>query len=170
MKAGLKLVLEGVPYRQAAAEVGLASHQDLHREAKKLGLLNIHTKELVEDYKRIAKLSNNELERRLVEEPEGIQTRDLTILSGVSADKAARYENWGHQEAWDPSQLTSSLGQLMDKLASANLKLTARDGTQASITVRRTDSSSCPAGSLEAAEQDDAIDVTPEKVGASSGS
>jgi hypothetical protein len=46
IKAALHLVLDGTPYRDAAREVGLATHQDLHRAAKRLGLLEIHTTQL----------------------------------------------------------------------------------------------------------------------------
>jgi hypothetical protein len=57
MRKALRLVRDGVPYREAAREVGLASHEDLHRAAKRLGLLEVHTKQLVAQCQRLADLS-----------------------------------------------------------------------------------------------------------------
>jgi len=64
MKAALYDVLIGMPYRDAAREAGLASHQDLYRAAKKLGLLEIHSSKLVGGFRRLVDLTNQELERR----------------------------------------------------------------------------------------------------------
>jgi len=41
-------------------------------------------------YRRLAELSNSELERRLIEESEKIMTRDLTVISGVAADNVGQ--------------------------------------------------------------------------------
>jgi hypothetical protein len=94
IKAGLKLILDGVPYRQAAAEAGLASHQDLHRTAKRLGLPHARSPRLVEGTRRIADLPNSGVERRLTDKPKRVDTKTSAIVSGISADKAARFVGW----------------------------------------------------------------------------
>ena len=135
MKAGLKLIIEGTTYRKAAQEVGLASHQDLHRAAKKLGLLDFHTEQLIIGYKRLVALSNRELERRLTEDPGSIGTRDLTILSGVAADKTGRYESWGQRDPGDPGELAASLGHLMDRISKATLTIETSEPLNRAIDV-----------------------------------
>jgi len=69
MRAALRLVAEGTPYRDAAEQVGYRDHREVYRWAKKAGLVEVHTKRLVDSYRRIAALSNVELERRLIEAP-----------------------------------------------------------------------------------------------------
>jgi hypothetical protein len=128
IKSALHLVLDGTPYRDAAREVGLASHQDLHRAAKRLGLLEVHTTRLVEGYKRIADLSNQELERRLAESPEEISTKDLAVVSGIAADKVSAYEGWRHRNH-DPAAAAAAA---VDRLAALEGKL------KLEITVERT--------------------------------
>jgi len=122
MRKGLHLIRDGVPFRDAAREVGLASHQDLHRAAKRLGLLEVHTTRLVEGYKRIADLSNQELERRLAESPDEISTKDLAVVSGIAADKISQYENW-RTRSHDPR---ASAGAFMDRLAALEATLTIK--------------------------------------------
>jgi hypothetical protein len=112
IKAALHLLLDGVPYRDAAREVGLASHQDLHRAAKRLGLLDVHTKQLVAQCKRVADLSGAELERRLVDDPASMGVKDLAVVNGIALDKIAKYESWGRDHA-DGSNL---VGQVYDRL------------------------------------------------------
>jgi hypothetical protein len=103
-------VADGTPYRQAAEAAGYADHREVYRWAKRAGLRGVHTERLVASYKELARLSNEELERRLVEEPETISTRDLAILSGIAADKAAKYERWGqHAEPSGPNLLAELL-------------------------------------------------------------
>jgi len=128
MKAALHAVLDGVPYRDAAREVGLASHQDLHRAAKRLGLLEVHTKQLVAQCQRLADLSSSELERRLVEDPGSIGTKDLSVINGIALDKVANYEGWRHRNH-DAASLAS---QAVDRLAALEGKLTM------SVVVERT--------------------------------
>jgi hypothetical protein len=52
----------------------------------------------VAGYKRIARLSNQEIERRLEEAPADIPTKDLAVISGIASDKIARYEQWGSND------------------------------------------------------------------------
>ena len=115
MKKALALVAEGMPYRDAAKEAGYRDHREVYRWAKRAGLLAVHSEQLVAVYKRIASLSNAELERRLIEHPEDIATRDLVIVSGVAADKAAKYENWGKPQEPDRSEF---LGRMLERIQS----------------------------------------------------
>src|SRR5262245_50692578 len=116
MRAALRLVAEGTPYREAAEQAGYRDHREVYRWAKKAGLVEVHTKQLVASCKRIVALSNAELERRLIEAPEEISSKDLAVISGISADKAARYEGWGKQGDRDEAGITSPF---LDRLEAA---------------------------------------------------
>ena len=107
MKRALALVGDGTPYRDAAKQVGYRDHREVYRWSKRAGLLDVHSEQLVAAYKRISALSNAELERRLVENPEAIPTRDLAIIGGIAADKAAKYENWGRPQEQSSPNLCS---------------------------------------------------------------
>ncbi|HKE10144.1 MAG TPA: hypothetical protein VKE73_01100 [Myxococcota bacterium] len=43
--------------------------------------------------RRIVDLANHELERRVVEDPDSIATKDLAVAGGIAADKVAKYED-----------------------------------------------------------------------------
>jgi len=63
-----------------------------------------------------------ELLRRLIEEPELIQTRDLTVLTGVALDKLAKWERWdGDGEDEDRQK---RLSQMLDRLSQFSGKVT----------------------------------------------
>jgi hypothetical protein len=53
----------------------------------------VQTQQVLEQNRQIAKLANEELQQRLVERPETISDRDLTVMAGVAADKIAKLEN-----------------------------------------------------------------------------
>ena len=108
-KRALRLVLEGVSYREAATQAGLRSTADLRRHARTFGVLEAHqrvaakrkaeaeeieTRALIAGLKRLARLASGELERRLKAKPGEIQTRDLTVLAGVAIDKIRDFEDW----------------------------------------------------------------------------
>ena len=114
-------MLDGTPYRDAAREAGLASHQDLHRAAKKPGLLEIHSSQLVGGFRRLVDLTNEELERRLVEHPDEISTKDLAVVGGIATDKVAKFEGWGRDQGSSSvaSQVADRLGALGGTLAYA---------------------------------------------------
>ena len=95
MKGALALVAQGTPYREAAQAQGYADHRDVYRWAKRAGLVEVHSEQLVASFRRISELSSAEIERRLVEEPETISTKDLAVIAGISADKIAKAERWG---------------------------------------------------------------------------
>jgi hypothetical protein len=114
MKGALRLVAEGTPYRQAAEAAGYTDHREVYRWAKRAGLREIHTERLVASYKTLASLSNEELERRLVDESNTISTRDLAILSGIASDKVSRYETWGRQS--DRAEPANDFETLADRI------------------------------------------------------
>lgn len=123
MKRALARVVDGVPYREAASAEGYADHRDVYRWAKRADLLNRHTRELVAGQRRLIQLTTAELERRLLEAPDSVTTKDLAVLMGICADKVSRYENWGRQEDSNDSA-ADRWGQLMDRLAVRGAMLT----------------------------------------------
>jgi hypothetical protein len=114
-KKALRLVAEGRSYRDAAKAADLRSTAKLRAHAARFGLVDAHkaarralvareeeikTEVLIAGFRRTGLKSVRELLRRLDEEPEKIQTRDLTVLAGVSADKIRAWEgNWDHEDA-----------------------------------------------------------------------
>ena len=126
-KAALRLVAEGRSYREAAREAGLKSTADLRRHAERFGLRDTHlvvrevqkiedSKTLVRELREVAGRGAQELVRRLVEDAQGIQTRDLTVLTGVAVDKLAKWESWGEQER---DANPSGLGALLERLGAS---------------------------------------------------
>jgi len=85
--------------------------KDLHGWAKRAGLLEVHSERLVAGYKRIAHLSNQEIERRLEEAPQDVSIKDLAVVAGIASDKIARYERWGAGEKEDNG--VDRFGELM---------------------------------------------------------
>ena len=98
-KTALRLLAQGESYRKAARQAGLRSTADLKRNALRFGLVEAHnrarralvaeerewrTAELIESMRQVAGRGAQELLRRLDEEPDSIQTRDLTVLTGVA--------------------------------------------------------------------------------------
>jgi len=115
MKSALRLVASGVDYRRAAEAVGYRSPKDLHGWAKRAGLLEVHSDRLIAGYKRIAHLSNQEIERRLEEAPEDVSIKDLAVVAGIAADKIAKYERWGFGETKETGN-ANRWAELMDRL------------------------------------------------------
>ena len=115
MKSALRLVATGTDYRHAAEAVGYRSPKDLHGWAKRAGLLEVHSDRLIAGYRRIAHLSNQELERRLEESPEEIGTKDLAVVAGIASDKIAKYERWGSGETKGPGTI-DRWAELLDRV------------------------------------------------------
>ena len=115
MKSALRLVATGVDYRRAAEAVGYRSPKDLHGWAKRAGLLEVHSDRLVAGYKRIAHLSNQEIERRLEEAPRDVSIKDLAVVAGIAADKIAKYERWGFGQTKETGN-ANRWAELMDRI------------------------------------------------------
>lgn len=119
-KTALRLLAEGRSYREAANAAGLRSAADLKRHAQRFGLVEAHnrartalvaqereakTAAVIAELRQVAGKGTRELLRRLDQDPDSIQTRDLTVLTGVALDKIAKWERWedgdqgeGHRE------------------------------------------------------------------------
>jgi hypothetical protein len=79
MKRALARVASGESYRQAADAEGYGDHMKLYRLAKKYGLLGAKKEQILAGSRRVALLANQELERRLLERPDHISDRDVTV-------------------------------------------------------------------------------------------
>ncbi len=124
-KTALRLIAEGRSYREAAKEAGLRSTADLRRHAERFGLRVAHLEareerkieesaEVVAELREVAGRGARELLHRLKTEPDSIQTRDLTVLTGVAIDKVAKWERWGEGSQEESG---AGLGALLDRLA-----------------------------------------------------
>jgi hypothetical protein len=113
-KKALRLLAEGQSYREAAKAAELRSTGTLRRHAARFGLVEAHktarralvaheaeikTELVIGELRKVAGKGARELLRRLDEEPESIQTRDLTVMVEVSLDKLKAWENWGDEDA-----------------------------------------------------------------------
>ena len=129
MREALKLVLDGDSFREAAEAVGLQSHQDLWRAARRLGI-GTSSSRVLDGHRRIARLANDELERRLLDDAEGISTKDLAVIGGIASDKLAKAEGWGPEGATEPG---SGLDAILNKLAATGgtVTLAVSPGEQA---------------------------------------
>jgi hypothetical protein len=135
LKAALRLVVRGEPYREAAKQAGLASHQDVYRRARALGLTEPHVEEQKSQYREILGLANAEIRYRLVENPEAMSDRDLIVASGVACDKLARLES-------QPSAAESPLSRLFEMLhRGGKLEIV---GPQGSAAIERAEESEPP--------------------------
>jgi hypothetical protein len=74
----------------------------------------VHSERLVAGYKRIAHLSNQEIERRLEEAPWDVSIKDLAVVAGIASDKIAKYERWGLGEKEDNG--VDRFGELMERV------------------------------------------------------
>ena len=145
LKRALRRVVAGESYREAAFAEGYADHKPVFRAARAFGLAEWASKtdRLIRDFRQISHEANSELLRRLHEDPEKIPTRELTVMSGVSADKIRDYERWSKAGDRDGGGLASALARIAKQVADGeiDLKLELAPG--------------CPARN--------AIDVTPGK-------
>ena len=140
MKRALRHIASGMSYREAAAAEGYATWSDVWRYANRFGLIDLTTGRLIGGCRRVARLSNDELEERLVNDPGEVSTRDLIVANGVALDKLAKKERWGSE--LEGATSLDILERLAERVAKGELEL--------ELKVSRPD------------EADRAIDVTPE--------
>ena len=93
----------GEPYREAATAEGYEDHKQVWRAARRHGLANSRKERLLNGQRRVATLATDLLEERLLEKPDEVSSRDLTVASGVAIDKVSAAEGWGKGEE-APSQ------------------------------------------------------------------
>ncbi len=122
MKRALLRVAHGEAVRQAAEAEGYASHAETYRAAKRFGLIDSQKQQLVAGCRRVARLTNEELERRLVEAPEDVSTRDLVVANGVAIDKIAKAERWS-QEHSEGGSFSEVLQQMWQEFKKSGMKL-----------------------------------------------
>ena len=125
LKQALRRIIAGESYREAAAAVGYSDHRVVFRSAKAFGLVEwaSQTDRLIMDYRQVAHEANSELLKRLDEAPEKIPTRELTVMSGVSADKIRDYERWSKRGDQDGGGFASALAELAQKVAAGEIDL-----------------------------------------------
>ncbi len=140
MRRALRHIASGMSYREASATEGYASWSDVWRYANRFGLIDLTTGRLIGGCRRVARLSNDELEERLVNDPGEVSTRDLIVANGVALDKLAKKERWGSE--LEGATSLDILERLAERVAKGELEL--------ELKVSRPD------------EADRAIDVTPE--------
>ena len=127
MRAALIHMAAGRTYREAAAVVGYASHMDVYRRAKQLGLIEHHNTVLKERHCQIAILATGELEKRLVDEPEKFSAKELAVVAGISTDKVLAFEKL---ESERPEEQAQRWGEVLQKLAE-------NGGVQVKVTLER---------------------------------
>ncbi len=125
VKRSLRHIGSGMSYREAAAAEGYASWSDVWRYGNRFGLIDLTTGRLIGGCRRIARLSNDELEERLLNDPAEISTRDLVIANGVALDKLAKRERWG-QEPKEGAGALDVLERLADRVVRGDLELELR--------------------------------------------
>ena len=124
MKQALRLVASGSGYVEASKEVGYATHSDVWRACRKYGLMNVKTKRIMGGNRRIAYLANELLEERLVETPDEISMRDLSVAGGIAQDKIAKKERWGQEEA--TTGVMDALGSVAAQIVKTGGRLEAK--------------------------------------------
>src|SRR5215468_8194713 len=140
MRRALLRIVYGSSCREAAREEGYASHQDVARAARRFGLLDASKERLLNGARRVAQLSQEELEERLTTESEEIGAKDLAIIAGIAIDKVARAERWDRAGSEADGYL-DAMDRVADLIRERGIKLELRV-------------SPAPAG------RDDPIDVT----------
>lgn len=140
MKSALRRIACGESIRGAAEAEEYASHVDVYRYAKRFGIVDVRTRSLIDTHRRIAKLSGEETERRLIEEPDAIKSPALAVVGGISTDKVLAYEK---TETDDGTTYISALEKVAARIAESGESLELR------VSVGPTTPSA------------DAIDVTP---------
>ena len=92
MKSALRRIACGESIRGAAEAEGYSSHSDVYRYAKQFGIVDVRTNRLIDGHRRVARLSGEELERRLTTEPEKISASQMAVIAGISTDKVLAHE------------------------------------------------------------------------------
>jgi hypothetical protein len=121
MKAALRLVCGGLTYRQASDRLQYANHTSVWIRAKRYGVCEARTEELIAGSRRISKAWGDLIEERIVGAPESISMRDLIVARGVENDKLAKYESWGEQQ--EENDAVSAFQRLADAIAAGSVRL-----------------------------------------------
>ena len=95
MKRALRRLAAGMSLRKAAESEGYKTKASIFRYAQKHGLISMTDKALVNQFRRTAYKSLDEIEHRITEDPDSVSVKDLAVIAGISADKIAKKERWG---------------------------------------------------------------------------
>ncbi len=121
-RCGLRYLLAGWTYRQAAAAAGLVSESPLSDAVVRHGLGSLvhRTDRVVENHRKIAVLATEDLIRRAESgDLENESARDVAVVSGVSTDKVLEWEKKQSQ----PQEALSFLQSVAGELAERGLRL-----------------------------------------------
>ena len=91
LQVGVQLVTLGWNLYDAAERVG-ADHSELYCVARQFGLTDFETQGIVDGWRGPAYLATRLLEQRMLDDPDKISTRDLTVAGGVATDKVQAHE------------------------------------------------------------------------------
>ena len=67
-----------------------------------------------------------------------LSAMEINAIGGTWADKLSRYRKWGSSTVLDLGGASDTLGSLMNRLQSASITMTARDGSETTVTVENT--------------------------------
>ena len=148
MKSALRRIACSESIRGAAEAEGYSSHGDVYRYARRFGIVDVRTRSLIETHRRVAKLSGEELEGRLVDDPEAVTSPQLAVIAGISTDKVLAHEKTAKD---DGGSYISALEKVAAQIAESGQTLELR----VSVSPNRPGA--------------DAIDVTAEHGGGGSG-
>ena len=122
MKRAMRWILAGESCRRAAELVDYKSWTGVWRAAREYGLAAIHSDRIISSARRVANLSGEELEHRLVENPGKFSDRDLVVANGVAIDKIAKRERWDKEEP--KANSLAAFDAIAEKLAKTGGRLT----------------------------------------------
>ena len=91
LQLGVQLVTLGWNLFDAAARIG-AESSELYTVARQFGLTNFETSQVIDGWRGPAYLATRLLEQRMLDDPDKISTRDLTVAGGVATDKIQAHE------------------------------------------------------------------------------
>jgi len=101
MRRALRLIAGGVAVREAAESEEYASPRDVHRAARRYGLLDLRTQALINQHRSVATLANAELEERLLGDTKKISASQLSVISGIATDKIFKSEERSKDDGAD---------------------------------------------------------------------
>ncbi len=121
-RLGLRYVLAGWSYREAAAEADLIDHGVLVKAVQRHGLVDLahRTDRLASNHRQVAILATEELiERGAKDGFKEDASRDVAVVAGVSTDKVRDWEKRNER----PQDALSLLQQIAGGLADAGMRL-----------------------------------------------
>jgi len=158
MLSALRRVCAGATIREARIAEGYASHSEIAKHCKRFGLLKLTTRSIIDQHRSIAKLSAEEMERRLHEKPEEIPTNQLAVIGGISTDKVLSHEK---QAKDDGSTYLSALEAMAKRVAESGAELELKVTVKPKAEEPPKDEVISPSGEVIDVTPTDAADSTP---------